>query len=665
MLPRALMLTIKNAGEGKGQGAEGTNIQHPTSNIQLPIEGRKHRTPNAERRMLKEVSPCTLRLLSPALSWFGEEREKLCFARGHSRAGDLIQFLMGGTNIEHPTSNIRHPMGGGKHRTPNAERRMLKGVAMAVGVMLALVGTGCKPPGPRALLEGQSLVEHGRYAEAIERLKTATTLLSTNANAWNYLGLAYHQSGQANDAAEAYKKALAYDQNLVEVHYNLGCLWLEQNRPDLAKAELTAYTLHREKSAEGFTKLGEAQFELHDLTGAEKSLNQARLIDGQDPVALNDMGVVQVQRNRVTEAGQFFNAALRTKPDYAPAILNMAILYQTHLNNRQYALQRYHDYLALTPKPANWEAVNAVARALEEEVNGAPTGRAVAPTPTPPAANPAPATPPRTVATTPRLAKPEPANTRSSSTQPTEVTTVPPEPVIRGVPNTGNATEPAASSSTAAGQADHRGFFSRVFHGSKTNPPGAGGSPQTLPVAPTPEPKPISYPRYAYHSIAKPSNGDRTAATQASADGWRAQQAKQLSEAATAYRKAIQLDPSYFDAYFNLGAVSVQSGNVAVGLAAYETALAIEPDSAAARFNFAVALSKANYPIDAAGEFEKMLAKSPTDANAVWAHFAAGNLYANQLRQPARAREHYQKVLELNPNFPQAGMIRSWLGANP
>jgi len=263
----------------------GMNIQHPVNaEFGMRNSERKHRTSNVERRTLK------------------------------------VSALPRG-NIQHPTSNIQHPIG--EHRTSNIERRTLKGMAMAVGVMVLLVVTGCKPPGPRALLDGQNLVEHGRYAEAVERLKTATSLLGTNANAWNYLGLAYHQSGQANDAAEAYKKALAYDQNLVEVHYNLGCLWLEQNRPDLAKAELTAYTLHREKSAEGFTKLGEAQLELHDLTGAEKSLNQARLIDGQDPVALNDMGVVYVQRNHVTEAGQFFNAALRYKPDYAPAILNM------------------------------------------------------------------------------------------------------------------------------------------------------------------------------------------------------------------------------------------------------------------------------------------------------------------------------------------------------
>jgi tetratricopeptide (TPR) repeat protein len=551
-------------------------------------------------------------------------------------------------------------MGGVEHRT-------LNGFAWTMVFLVGLIVTGCRPPGPRALSDGQNLVEHGRYAEAIARLKTATTLLSTNAHvadAWNYLGLAYHQSGQPTEAAEAYKKALALDQNLVEAHYNLGCLWLEQNHPDLAKSELTAYTLHRDKSAEGFSRLGEAQLELRDLAGAEKSLNQARLIDARDPVPLNDMGVVQLQRNRVTEAAQFFNQALREKPDYAPAILNLAILYQTHLNNRQYALQRYHDYLALTPKAANWEAVDAAARDLEGDINGTPAARAVTLAPQPTNAAPQ-ATPPRT-ATPPRLVKPESANPRpTAAAQPTEVTQVPPEPVIRGAANTGSATEPtvAVNSTTNPTQPDRRGFLSRVFRGSKTNSaPVPNASTAMLPVAPTPEPKPISYPRYPYHSIAKPASGDRTAATQALADGWRAQEAKQFSEAAAAYRKAIQLDPGYFQSYYNLAIVSVQSGNVAAGLAAYETALAVDPDSHDARFNFALALRQANYPIDAANELEKVLAKSPNDA---WAHFAVGSLYAEQLRQPAKAREHYQKVLELNPAFSQAGVIRNWLGANP
>ena len=47
------------------------------------------------------------------------------------------------------------------------------------------------------------------------------------------------------------------------------------------------------------------------------------------------------------------------------------------------------------------------------------------------------------------------------------------------------------------------------------------------------------------------------------------------------------------------------------------------------------------------------------------AHYALANLYAQPLRQPAKAREHYQKVLELNPNFPQAAVVHDWLWANP
>jgi Flp pilus assembly protein TadD len=538
-----------------------------------------------------------------------------------------------------------------------------------LSLVFAATLTGCRPPGPRALLDGQRLIERGQYTEAIERLKTATALLSTNAQAWNYLALAYHQAGQPNDAAEAYKKALELDQNLVEVHYNLGCLWLEQNRPDLAKAELTAYTLHRDKSPEGWIKLGEAQLALRDLAGAERSLNQARQFDAQNPEALNDLGVVQIQRNRATEAAQYFGGALKARPDYGPAILNLAIVSQTHLNNRQYALQRYQDYLALKPRPANWEAVDAEVRALQQELNPSLAAPAVAARPTLPTNTAPPVVAPRapsnvTARTVPPKMEPSaPASARPVTpgpSAPVEVVQVAPEPVIRAARDNGSSSEPTVSSNSVTERApEHRGFFSRVnpanlFHGnSKTNPPAPA-------VLPTPEP-PVTYARYHFHSLRKPAAGDRSAAEKAFAEGSRAQQAGQLPEAMTAYRRATKSDPAYFDPYYNLGIVSVEAGNLPQALLAYETALAIQPESHDALFNFALALKRANYPVDAAGELEKVLAKSPTDTNA---HYALANLYA-QLREPAKAREHYQKVLELNPSFPQASAIHDWLWANP
>src|ERR1035438_4154531 len=111
----------------------------------------------------------------------------------------------------------------------------------AIGFLaLAILIAGCMPSGPRALLKGKKLLERGDYAGAVAQFKNATSLLATNAQAqaWNYLGVACQYAGQPTNAVTAYKRALELDRDLMEVHYNLGCLWLERNKPDTAENEL-------------------------------------------------------------------------------------------------------------------------------------------------------------------------------------------------------------------------------------------------------------------------------------------------------------------------------------------------------------------------------------------------------------------------------------------
>ena len=81
-----------------------------------------------------------------------------------------------------------------------------------------------------------------------------------------------------------------------------------------------------------------------------------------------------------------------------------------------------------------------------------------------------------------------------------------------------------------------------------------------------------------------------------------------------------------------------------MALPRYELALAIQPDSVDARYNFALALKAAGYALDAADEFKKILAANPDE---VRAHLALANLCAQSLHDPAQARQHYLKVLEL------------------
>ena len=91
-------------------------------------------------------------------------------------------------------------------------------------------------------------------------------------------------------------------------------------------------------------------------------------------------------------------------------------------------------------------------------------------------------------------------------------------------------------------------------------------------------------------------------------------------------------------------------------------ALALQPDSTDARYNFALALKAAGYVTDAMNELKKIVTAHPDEARA---QLALGNIYAEQMRDPAQARPHYLKWLELDPQNPQAINIRFWLSRNP
>jgi tetratricopeptide (TPR) repeat protein len=171
-----------------------------------------------------------------------------------------------------------------------------------------------------------------------------------------------------------------------------------------------------------------------------------------------------------------------------------------------------------------------------------------------------------------------------------------------------------------------------------------------------------AFARYPYRSPAPPAPGDRDVAGKLLLLGFKAHQAGKPAQAANYYLSAAQADPSSFDAYYNLGLALYEIGRLGESLPAYETALALKPESAEGRHNFALALKRANYSVDAAHELEKVLAQNPSDAGA---HLTLANLCAQQLGDLNRAREHYLKLLELDPRHAEAQRIRFWIAAHP
>jgi tetratricopeptide (TPR) repeat protein len=265
--------------------------------------------------------------------------------------------------------------------------------------------------------------------------------------------------------------------------------------------------------------------------------------------------------------------------------------------------------------------------------------------------------------------KPEPVITRAAAPPPRITANPPPQSVkVEPAPTIITRPEkladaspviPATNPATASTAPEQK----YVETGVTPLPPNSNPS-STTPVglaAVTPASAP-AFPRYLYQSPRKPAAGDRVAASGAFTKAQIFEQASRWTDAMQAYRQAATSDASWFEAQYNYGVLAYRLRDFTAALPAYETALAIQPDALNARYNFALALKAAGYVLDAVNELKKIAAASPGE---VRAQLALGNLYAQQLHDPARARACYLKVLELEPRNPQANDIRFWLSANP
>jgi len=607
-----------------------------------------------------------------------------------------------------------------------ATENSLRKITMIFAVAMLAAMMGCTPAGPSALVSGDELLRAGRPAEAIEKLKRATDLLPDEPRAWNLLGLAYHRAGQPQMAAQAYRQALAKDRsNTVAVaHYNLGCLLLEQNSAVTAADELRSFTLIT-NSAAGFVKLATAQLRLRQLDAAERNFNSALKLDSKNAEALNGVGVIHAQRNQ-RDAAQYFNNALQANPKYGPAMLNAAVLAQQNPATKLAALYRFRDYLALTSQPPQADTVRLLVRQLEIDLapvlappnavatlktnallavlqatnalkatSGSP--RTIAATNTKPASssirtnevaatvktNLLPSVPAKTNQLVVATNEPPPVDLpvtivtvgndqppKIAPAQPlasTTATSAPPAPAE--VPATTAIASDLESSTVIIEEEKKPGFFARLnpFRDRPKAPPITNDVPRTVVLVPPTNPaaappKPV-FVRYVYLSPAAPARaGNRANAERAVSQAMKAQRAGNTNEAILNYQLALSADPTYFDAQYNLALLAFQTGDLRRSFAGWETALALQPDSINARYNFALALKQGNYAHDAVHELQRILEAKPNEHRA---HLTLGNLYAQQLNEPHKARAHYMKVVELDPRNAQAPAIRYWLAANP
>jgi tetratricopeptide (TPR) repeat protein len=570
-------------------------------------------------------------------------------------------------------------------------------VVAAVGMLV----TACGPPGARQLRQGEQYIQAGQFAEAIGVLREATRILvdaprPDQAKAWNLVGLACHDLGQFDAADNAYRQALKLGRDNAATDYNLGCLRIQQSNFPGAIDYLTTYIALRPKDVQGYLRLATAHFHyaMEQRPGPERSrfLEAARrdleLADGVSPSAdaVNALGVLQMQRRlpgaqAIRAAAANFELALRRDPHCAPALLNLAIVSQQYLNNPGHALQLYRVYLTLSPPPPHAIEVAKLVHDLDVSQRIIITPEtAPAPRPAPPSTR-VKVAPFNPVATTPRpLPEVSPPVQESEAASapappPARAPAPPPQPpprvfaAVSAPPSAVQAppeTSPTVNTTPSVPEpvVTETAPPPRTPLAQRLNPlHWFSGKSKTDEQASAAEPPPVPPgTRFEYPPSVTPIPGDRAQAQRLLAEAIRARQAREFTQSIRAYQDAIAADPTFYEASFQLGLAAIESRDYPTALEALHRALALQEDSADARYAFAWTLQKRGYTEDAVHELEKLLGQHPED---VRAHLLLGNLYAEKLRQPKLAREQYIQALALDPANAQAANIRAWLQQKP
>lgn len=99
-------------------------------------------------------------------------------------------------------------------------------------------------------------------------------------------------------------------------------------------------------------------------------------------------------------------------------------------------------------------------------------------------------------------------------------------------------------------------------------------------------------------------------------EGRRLLEAKKTPAAIQAYLRATELDPSYGEAWTELGNAYLMSGNSAEAATAFTGALKVDPSNSMARYNLAYSLRKTQQFAEAARQYRTYLDANPNDADA-------------------------------------------------
>ncbi|MGD8331152.1 MAG: tetratricopeptide repeat protein [Acidobacteriota bacterium] len=165
--------------------------------------------------------------------------------------------------------------------------------------------------GFETIFEAQEADQPVPWQRVLHDFQLAVMVRSDFTRAYNNLGVAYTRLGDLEAAENAYREAIASDDDSDAAYHNLGNLQMRRGDFEAALAAYDQALERRKKNPYLYYHRGLAQYQLGDLEGAEESFKRAISLEGDYIEPRNLLAQVYYHQGRIEEAAEVRAAVQR------------------------------------------------------------------------------------------------------------------------------------------------------------------------------------------------------------------------------------------------------------------------------------------------------------------------------------------------------------------
>ena len=202
------------------------------------------------------------------------------------------------------------------------------------------------------LQEAEDALGKKDYEAALAPLKAVTGAAPDSADAWFYLGYAYHRLHQEADARAAYERAVQLNPELYQAQVNLGLILLGLKDVSAALPHLQKAVALKPAEARPHLDLGDALQASGQVSEAQNELRRALELDPRLDRAAYELGKIELEEKQYSSAAGDFEKALVLNPERAQAELGIASADEA-LGQTSQAEQHLESYLKMQPADAS------------------------------------------------------------------------------------------------------------------------------------------------------------------------------------------------------------------------------------------------------------------------------------------------------------------------